>query len=102
MSGHVLFGVDLGEIEESTFYELESKLHRHKVLELLPYFVGDECIVLLKGTQIDADYGSLVTEIPKLEVAAEKIEAFKSACAELEIDLDGEEPKWLLTFVGNE
>jgi hypothetical protein len=100
MSGHVLFGVDLGEVDEERYYELEEQLAKHPLLELLPYFVGDECLVFLKGTKVDADYGSLVTELPKLEVSEDRIAAFKAACEEFE--LKGTEPAWVVTFVGNE
>lgn len=100
MSGHVLFGVDLGEVDEERFFELEEQLAKHPLLELLPYFVGGECLVFLKGTKVDADYGSLVTELPKLEVSEDRIAAFKAACEEFE--LKGTEPAWVVTFVGNE
>lgn len=100
MSGHVLFGFDLREMDEDRYYDLQEQLSDHPLLEILPYFVGDECLVFLKGTKVDADYGSLVTELPKLEVSQERVAAFKAACAEF--DLKGEEPKWLVTFVGNE
>lgn len=49
---------------------------------------------------VDANYGSLVTKLPKLEVSNDKAAAFKAACAEF--DLNGTEPAWVLTFVGNE
>lgn len=100
MSGHVLFGVDLGEVDEDRFYELEEQLENHPLLELLPYFVGNECLVFLRGTKVDADYSSLVTELPKLEVSDDRIAAFKAAC--VEFDLKATEPAWVVTFVGNE
>ena len=100
MSGHVLFGFDLGKVEEDKYYDLKKHLSDHPILELLPYFVGDECLVFLKGTKVDADYGSLVTELPKLDVSDEQEAAFKAACSE--VGFENEEPKWLVTFVGNE
>jgi hypothetical protein len=99
MSGHVLFGVDLGELEDGKFYELEDELDSTAV-ELLPYFIGTEIIAFIPGTKVDADYGSLVTELPKLEVSDEKIKAFKDECAKL--GFENVEPKWVVTFVGNE
>lgn len=36
MSGHVLYGVDLGKLAEDRYYELEEQLSEHPLLELFP------------------------------------------------------------------
>lgn len=99
-SAHIIYGVDLGE-EGFDYYEFEERLGDvggDGVAELMSYFIGEAGILFLKGTEITADYGSLVTDLPgafKLDQA--KADAFKALCVKLEIE---EEPRWLLTFKG--
>jgi hypothetical protein len=101
MSAHIVFGVDIGEVKGEAFYDLDDKVEDTEGVARRGYFIGTEHILYVPGTEIDADYGSLVTKIPTLTPPSdEKIAVFQAACADL--GYPNLEPKWLLTFRGNE